>query len=179
MNVINRKFMDIDLEFWGACKSDVTLTSRNGSGKMTCQGRHKLDQLEGRKDVRGQRKVVPWMTHHTPSLKIQFIFFFFCLLKSSPKELAQVSELQFPELFPSGVLLSYVPVSYSCSCSVASGVPNSLQPMDCSPPGSSVHGILQARKLEWVAISFSRGSSRPRNWTFVSYVFIGRWVLYL
>ena len=41
-------------------------------------------------------------------------------------------------------------------------------PMDCSPPGSSVHGIFQARILEWVAISFSRGSSRPRNWTRVS-----------
>ena len=35
--------------------------------------------------------------------------------------------------------------------------PNSLQPMDCSPPGSSVHGILQARILEWVGIFFSRG----------------------
>ena len=34
-------------------------------------------------------------------------------------------------------------------------------PMDCSPPGSVVHGISQARILEWVAISFSRGSSRP------------------
>ena len=34
-------------------------------------------------------------------------------------------------------------------------------PMDCSPPGSSVHGILQARILEWVAICFSRGSSNP------------------
>ena len=41
-------------------------------------------------------------------------------------------------------------------------------PVDCSPPGSSIHGILQARILEWVAISFSRGSSRPRNWTQVS-----------
>ena len=40
-------------------------------------------------------------------------------------------------------------------------------PMDCSPPGSSVHGILQARILEWVAISFSRGSSPPRNRTHV------------
>ena len=40
--------------------------------------------------------------------------------------------------------------------------------MNCSPPGSSVHGILQARILEWVAISFSRGSSRPRDWTQVS-----------
>ena len=37
--------------------------------------------------------------------------------------------------------------------------------MDCSPPGSSVHGILQARVLEWVAISFSRGSSQPRDQT--------------
>ena len=35
-------------------------------------------------------------------------------------------------------------------------------PMDCSPPGSSAHGILQARILEWVAIPFSRGSSQPR-----------------
>ena len=38
-------------------------------------------------------------------------------------------------------------------------------PMDCSPPGSSVHGILQARILEWVAISFSRESSWPRDQT--------------
>ena len=45
---------------------------------------------------------------------------------------------------------------------------HSLWPMDCSPPGSLVHGVLQARILEWVAISFSRGSSRPRDWTHVS-----------
>ena len=41
-------------------------------------------------------------------------------------------------------------------------------PMDCSLPGSSDHGILQARLLEWVVISFSRASSRPRDWTRVS-----------
>ena len=40
--------------------------------------------------------------------------------------------------------------------------------VDCSLPGSSVHGILQARILEWVAISFSRRSSRPRDRTWVS-----------
>ena len=40
--------------------------------------------------------------------------------------------------------------------------------MDCSLPGSSVRGILQARILEWAAISFSRGSSWPRDWTRVS-----------
>ena len=42
--------------------------------------------------------------------------------------------------------------------------------MDCSPPGFSVHGILQARMLEWVAISFSRGSSYPRDGTCISYL---------
>ena len=49
-------------------------------------------------------------------------------------------------------------------------------PRDCSPPGSSVHGIIQARILEWVAIFFSRGSSWRREQTCVSC--IGRWILY-
>ena len=43
-------------------------------------------------------------------------------------------------------------------------------PMDCSPPGPSVHRISQARILEWVAISSSRGSSRPKDRTLVSYI---------
>ena len=53
------------------------------------------------------------------------------------------------------------------SCSIMS---DSLWPMDCSPPGSSVHEILQARILDWVAISFSRGSSWPRDRTQVSLI---------
>ena len=52
-------------------------------------------------------------------------------------------------------------------------------PIDCSPAGSFVHGILQARILEWVAMPSSRGSSWPRDRTWVSYIScIGRWVLY-
>ena len=52
-------------------------------------------------------------------------------------------------------------------------------PMDCSPPGSSVHGISQARILKWVVISFSRGSSPPRDGTQVSCIScIGRQILY-
>ena len=43
-------------------------------------------------------------------------------------------------------------------------------PMDCSLPGSSIHGIFQARVLEWVVIAFSRGSSRPRDRTRVSHI---------
>ena len=51
-------------------------------------------------------------------------------------------------------------------------------PMDCSPSGSSVHGISQARILEWIDISFSRGSSRPRDRNFVSCIScISRWLL--
>ena len=48
--------------------------------------------------------------------------------------------------------------------------------MNSSLPGSSVHEISQARLLEWIAISFSRGSSRPMDWTHISC--IDRWVLY-
>ena len=51
---------------------------------------------------------------------------------------------------------------------VAQSCPTLCDPVDCSLPGFSVHGILQARVLEWVAISFSRGSSQHRDWTQVS-----------
>ena len=51
---------------------------------------------------------------------------------------------------------------------VAQLCPTLFDPMDCSLPGSSVHGIFQAGVLEWVAIVFSRGSSWPRDWTQVS-----------
>ena len=53
---------------------------------------------------------------------------------------------------------------------VAQLCPTLCDPMDCSLPGSSVHGIFQARILEWVAIPFSRRSSQPRNQTQVSCV---------
>ena len=51
---------------------------------------------------------------------------------------------------------------------VAQSCPTLCKPMDCSLPGSSIHGIFQAIVLEWVAIPFSRGSSWPRDWTLVS-----------
>ena len=56
-------------------------------------------------------------------------------------------------------------------------VPNSCDPIDCILPGSSVHGILQARVLEWVTMCSSRESSPPRDWNCVFYVScIGRYV---
>ena len=59
-------------------------------------------------------------------------------------------------------------------CLVAQSCPTLCNPVDCGPPGSSVDGILLS--MEWVAISFSRGSSQTRDWTCVSC--IGRWILY-
>ena len=56
---------------------------------------------------------------------------------------------------------------------VAQSCPTLSNPMDCSPPGSSVHGIFQARVLEWGAISFSRESSQSRDWTRISRI-VGR-----
>ena len=53
----------------------------------------------------------------------------------------------------------------NCACVSHSIVSDSCDPMDCSPPGSSVHRILQARILEWVATPFSRGSSQCRDQT--------------
>ena len=64
-----------------------------------------------------------------------------------------------------------------CVCSAKSCL-TLCDPMDCSPPDSSVQGTSQARELEEVAISFSGESSRPRNRTCVSYIsYIGRWFL--
>ena len=51
---------------------------------------------------------------------------------------------------------------------VAQSCPTLCNPMDCKLPGSSVHGILQARILEWVAISFSKGPFQPRDQTQVA-----------
>ena len=65
-----------------------------------------------------------------------------------------------------------------CVCVCAQSCLTLCDPKDCSWPDSSVHGIFQARILEWVAISYSRGSSKPRDRTHISFVSCsGRWVL--
>ena len=69
-------------------------------------------------------------------------------------------------LQPSSILLELQSVCVSHS--VTQSCPTLRDPMDCSLPGSSVHGILQARTLEWVAISFSRGSFQSRDPSWVS-----------
>ena len=76
-----------------------------------------------------------------------------------------------PEILP---LSSIPPFLSHCTYSeVAQSCLTLCNPVDCSLPCSSVHGIFQARVLEWVAISFSRGSSQTRDQTWVSCI-VGR-----
>ena len=67
----------------------------------------------------------------------------------------------------------YLPEFCAKWSEVTQSCPTLCDPMDCSWPGSSVHGIFQVWILEWVAVSFSRGSSRPRDRTQVSRI-VGR-----
>ena len=74
---------------------------------------------------------------------------------------------------------SCVGVGSVCVRSVVQSCPSLLDPMNCSPPGSSVHEIFQARILEWVAIFSSRGSFWPRDPACISCIScIGRRILY-
>ena len=70
------------------------------------------------------------------------------------------------EVYDLAILCVHAKLLQSC--------PTLCDPKDCSPPGSSVHGILQARILEWIAGPTSRGSSRPRDWICVSYIYLHR-----
>ena len=74
------------------------------------------------------------------------------------------------DIYFENTLKSTVPYSNQKCCLVAKllVVSDSYGPQDCSLEDSSVHGISQARILEWVSISFFRGSSPPRDWTCVS-----------
>ena len=75
----------------------------------------------------------------------------------------------FLSLFKWHFVISTSGPFYLLKVKVAQSCPTLCDPIDCSPQGSSVHGILQARILEWVAVPFSKGSSQPRDWIHVSH----------
>ena len=78
--------------------------------------------------------------------------------------LFQIPALSVTALWPCNLSSPHLSFSFGkVKVLVAQLCPTLWDPMDCSPPGSSVLGILQARILEWVAIPFFRGSSRPRD----------------
>ena len=92
------------------------------------------------------------VTHCRSSLPLLNLVYFIIFMLTTPPP-----KNSFPHLLSS---LTWNKVAQSCL--------TLCDPMDCSLPGSSIHGIFQARVLEWVAISYSRGSSWPRDWTQVS-----------
>ena len=72
-----------------------------------------------------------------------------------------------------------IPCVRMLGCMCTQSCPTLCNPMDCTLPGSTIHGIFQARILAWIAISFSRVSFQPRDWTLVSGIScIGRQILY-
>ena len=98
--------------------------------------------------------------------------------KGSPWGIHPLCHQEVTNSSPSGTLKAEQ-AKNQCLCSVDESCPTLCNPRDCSPPGSSVHGILRARILEWVAISFSRGSSQLRDRTRISCVSsTGRQILY-
>ena len=94
------------------------------------------------------------------------IFLFLCKriclmlnIKSDPLHTAENNWFWFETSCP----------KYTCLCAQSlRSCPTLCDTLDCSPPGSSVHGILQSRILEWVAMPWSRVSSQPRDWTCIS-----------
>ena len=131
--------------------------------------------------------------HRRSGCSISMVFFSFLSPLSVVSPMMTKSKWQLFLLSPSSTLYPFslfmlyqnnnalprrlISIEYKVvACLVAKSSPTLCDPLDCSPPGSSVHGISQARILEWVAISFSRGSSWPREWTHISC--IGRRIPY-
>ena len=83
-----------------------------------------------------------------------------CLLHWQACSLPQLHHMY---LRISKLYLCTLQVCFVCMCVLVQSCPTLCNPMDCNPPGFSVHGISQASILEWVAISISRGSSQPRD----------------
>ena len=100
--------------------------------------------------------------------RIVFLNFGRVLSFSSQRDVRTVSNASLRSSNILILLLLMITLFVHVCVLVAQLCPTLCNPTNCTPPGSSVHGILQARILEWVAIPFSRGSSWPRDWTQVS-----------
>ena len=124
--------------------------------------------------------ICPWKSRRFISLSLNFdfcyclltmcFFFLYIFLSFFLSSLGPFKRFSFFSLLHRGASTAFQGVCWICLVKVlvAQLYSTLCNPMDCGLPGSSVHGILQTRILEWLAIPFSRGSSWPRNWTQVS-----------
>ena len=107
-------------------------------------------------------------------LQLQVVFFFFSLntkiisWKKRKEWLRTGNRPPYLRIVASQDNVTYGYAKKSVEMLVTQSCQTVWDPTDCGPPDSSVHGILRASILEWVAVSFSRESSRPRDWTHVS-----------
>ena len=111
-----------------------------------------------------------------------FFFFFKCLWRigiNSPLMFGRITRkaVWTPLFFVGSFKVNYSVCLLVMCAKLLQSCPILCNPVDCSPPGS-VHRILQERMLEWVTTPSSRGSSQPRDQICVSYICIGRLVLY-
>ena len=166
-----------EVKIWWFRKSTVTPSTEE-------KWRHgKSKGLRGREVCKEQSMFVIWpyftfVKHGGSITKTQYVTFLIQRIMKSMM-LGQKSRLMFrfsgqfkhkvivllAVKWAGNIKLSWSEVKWS---EVAQSCPTLCNPMDCSLPGFSIHGIFQARILEWVAISFSRGSSQPRDQTPVS-----------
>ena len=110
--------------------------------------------------VEGNERLPKWVLHgtlgHHHAVRLSFIY----------NGTSRGTWLAVQKLAPGSQ--SWWQGSLAVQCLVVPSCPTLCDRMDCSPPGSSVHEILQARILEWVAVPSSKGSCQPRDWTQVS-----------
>ena len=124
--------------------------------------------------VKTDTKGKPLLNQKYPSIKMLKLHLQVCNIsrfKIHNSETPLSNNLSFLPLWNMIFTISKTPQSLCVLCAKSpQSCPTLCNPMDCSPSGSSLHGILQARKLEWLAIPFSRGSSQPRDQTQASYI---------
>ena len=115
--------------------------------------------------LRGSQKIL---------VVLLLLLLLFLTIQENTRAQESLTAIQFPShthwgrfiVFPN--ILKYLKSQIVKKSELAQSCPTLCDPMDCSSPGSSVYGILQARILQWLAIPFSRGSSKPRDQTWVS-----------
>ena len=151
---------------WSNGPGEPVFAGRVGAGLADEEGKlleHGMRELSARWELEGEgvQPIISCVYLNMQSLGLMLKGYWIFVLKFSPQSWAVGDSVLLGHILKS--LTPYYLWHFSHCCLVTSLIPLFCDPRDSSPPGFSVHGTFQARILEWVAISFSRGSSRPRD----------------